>query len=111
MKEHITPSQAKEITKEQFYTLFKNQHWACVNRNDWADYHHKKVTIGKMLYMIKDSNYYGNFSIKSKYAVNSKAIAWVIEGERAIGSINLSCTDLCDGLWEIIKIIKGVRKL
>ena len=45
MKYHITPKQAKEITEEQFYSMFNE----IVPRKDWANYHHRKMTIGKMI--------------------------------------------------------------
>ena len=48
MKQHITPSQAQEITEEQFYSLFDE----IVKRKDWANFHHKKVAIGKCIEII-----------------------------------------------------------
>jgi len=58
LKQHITPSQAQEITEEQFYSLFDE----IVKRDDWANFHHKKVTIGKCIEII---NRYLFWSIKS----------------------------------------------
>lgn len=51
MKQHITPKQAKQLTESQFYSLFKE----IVPRKDWANYHHKKVTIGKIMEVLQDS--------------------------------------------------------
>ena len=45
MKQHLTPKQLLEVTEEQFYSLFDE----IVKRNDWSKYHHKKMTIGKMI--------------------------------------------------------------
>ncbi|MCP1184911.1 hypothetical protein [Paenibacillus sp. 1781tsa1] len=45
MKYHITPKQAKEVTEEQFYSFFSD----IVPRKDWANYHHRKMDIGKMI--------------------------------------------------------------
>lgn len=45
MKQHITPKQAKQLTETQFYSLFDE----IVPRADWSHFHHKKVTIGKLI--------------------------------------------------------------
>jgi hypothetical protein len=43
------PKQAKYLTEKQFYNLFDE----VVPRKDWFKYHHKKVTIGKLLEIIR----------------------------------------------------------
>ncbi|WP_079709800.1 hypothetical protein [Paraliobacillus ryukyuensis] len=48
MKQHITPKRAKEITEDQFYNMFDD----IVPREDWYKYHHKKVTIGKLIELL-----------------------------------------------------------
>jgi len=54
VKQHILPKQAKEITEEQFYSLFPGKlHDNVVERKDWANFHHKKITIGKMIELLK----------------------------------------------------------
>jgi aminopeptidase-like protein len=50
LKQHITPNQAKKLTEKQFYGLFAE----LVPRKDWANYHHKKITIGKLLEIIRE---------------------------------------------------------
>lgn len=45
IKYHITPKQAKEVTEEQFYSFFSE----IVPRKNWANYHHRKMDIGKMI--------------------------------------------------------------
>lgn len=50
MKQHITPKQAKQLAESQFYSLFDE----IVPRADWAHYHHKKVTIGKLIESLGD---------------------------------------------------------
>jgi hypothetical protein len=52
MKQHITPKQAKQLTETQFYNLFDE----IVPRKDWFNYHHKKVTIGKLIEVIRKYN-------------------------------------------------------
>lgn len=49
MKEHITPKQAQQLAEGDFYNLFKIE----VKREDWYKYHHKKVTIPKLLGVLK----------------------------------------------------------
>lgn len=90
MKQHITPSQAKEITEEQFYKLFKNQHWECVHRKDWADYHHKKVTIGKMIEILITNN------VEDLHYIFDIWFSDIKYGQKS---------ELCDTLWEEIKSI------
>lgn len=46
MKQHITPSQAREITEQQFYSLLPGE---IVNRSDWSKFHHRKITIGRLI--------------------------------------------------------------
>ena len=58
MKIHITPAQAQEITEDKFYSLFDE----IVKRKDWANFHHKKITIGKCIEII---NQYSFWTIKS----------------------------------------------
>lgn len=45
MKQHITPKQANELGENMFYELFPD----LVRREEWAKYHHKKITIGKLI--------------------------------------------------------------
>jgi hypothetical protein len=49
LKQHVTPKQAQEFTENQFYSLFDE----VVPRKDWANYHHKKLTIGKIIEVIR----------------------------------------------------------
>ncbi|PLS19150.1 hypothetical protein CVD28_01710 [Bacillus sp. M6-12] len=56
MKQHIVPKQAKQLTEQQFYDLFEE----IVPRKDWANYHHKKVTVGKLIEVLRG---YGQLEI------------------------------------------------
>ncbi|GAA4879176.1 hypothetical protein GCM10023310_69130 [Paenibacillus vulneris] len=86
MKYHITPKQAKEITEEQFYSMFNE----IVPRNDWANYHHKKMTIGKMIdYLDK--------VIVRKCNLDKKWYVILLDDNQFCGN------ELTDALWEAIK--------
>ncbi|OBG93862.1 hypothetical protein A9X05_09165 [Mycobacterium sp. E3298] len=91
MKQHIFPKQATEIGKEQFYSLFDE---GLVDRKDWANYHHKKMTIGKMIEVLTNMNW--NLDIRKMN--DSFRVSNVIANGRA-----LSRTELCDALWEAVK--------
>lgn len=87
MKQHITPEQAQEITEEQFYNLFEDVlEEKIVHRSDWYKYHHKKMTIGKMIAILVQYKIVGfeNYCIDFEW----------YEG----------C--LCDALWETVKVGK-----
>lgn len=87
MKQHIMPKQAKQLTKDEFYRLFPD----LVVRDDWANYHHKKITIGKMLEIL--------FDLKIKvYIENSKpASVYDITNKKEYCDEELS-----NALWEAI---------
>lgn len=85
MKYHITPKQAKEITEEQFYSLFNE----IVPRKDWANYHHKKVTIGKMIDYLDEVNITKSLLTK-KFIIN-------------VDDIEYEAIELTDALWLAIK--------
>lgn len=84
MKYHISPKQAKEITEEQFYSMFNE----IVPRKDWANYHHKKMTIGKMIDWLDGVNV-NRGSDKLWYVIS--------EHKEFIGK------ELADALWEATK--------
>lgn len=65
MRQHITPKQAKQLTKEQFYSLFPD----LVIRDDWANYHHKKITIGKIIEILKDKGVKIEISICTPFKI------------------------------------------
>ena len=85
MKYHIKPKQAKEITEQQFYSMFNE----IVPRNDWANYHHRKMTIGKMIDWLDGVN------------INKGASKWHItvndDGKE------YAAKELTDALWEAVK--------
>lgn len=87
MKQHITPKQAQEVSKEQFYSAFEE----LVNRKDWATYHHKKMTIGKMMEILK------NFSVSSAKG-NVKWTVYLPE-ER----MTFQDKELVNALWKAVK--------
>lgn len=82
MKYHITPKQAKEITEEQFYSMFNE----IVKRDDWANYHHRKMTIGKMIDFLDGVKIY-------KSPFNHQ---WEVD-DTYFGK------ELTDALWEAVK--------
>ncbi|PGT89817.1 hypothetical protein [Bacillus thuringiensis] len=90
MKQHITPKQAKEVTEAQFYSLFGE----IVPRSDWANYHHTKMTIRKMIECLGGANIEvnpaGGFGIEAN-------------GKRYVEK------ELADALWLAVKdaITKG----
>ena len=91
MKQHITPKQAQEISEEQFYSLFSE----IVHRKDWYDFHHKKVTIGKMIEILGENLYAMTQYEESShwYVVIGKWNGWRIDGEQ-----------LVDCLWKAVKV-------
>lgn len=89
MKQHITPKQAKELTKEKFYELFPD----LVIRNDWSNYHHKKITIGKMLEVLKEHN----IEIEIKIVINKPVIVKDLSNNKEYYDMELS-----NILWKII---------
>lgn len=93
MKQHITPSQAKEITEEQFYSLFDDE---IVYRKDWADYHYKKITIVKMIEILQDIG----ITIQDKYNSGWEVTLWKWNGH---GNDSFENEELCDTLWEAVK--------
>lgn len=75
MKQHITPAQALEITEDQFYSLFDE----IVKRKDWANFHHKKVTIGKCIELLDFSlikieydGFINNYYVQTNKGTNGK---------------------------------------
>lgn len=82
MKYHITPKQAKEVSESQFYSLFDE----LVKRDNWANYHHKKMTIGKMIDYLDTVEIWRNPSTG----------LWEVDG------VNAS-KELVDTLWESVK--------
>lgn len=86
MKYHITPKQAREVTEEQFYSMFNE----IVHRKDWDTYHHKKMTIGKMIDFLDEVTI-------TKSVLNSQWYVKLLDEEEYHGK------DLTDALWEAIK--------
>lgn len=87
MKYHIKPKQAKEITEKQFYSMFNE----IVPRDDWANYHHRKMTIGKMIDWLDGVNI-------NKSAFDHKWYAIVNDDEK-----EYTGKELTDALWEAVK--------
>lgn len=95
MKQHITSKQADEISKYKFYTLFPD----LVIRDDWSKFHHKKITIGKMIELLMDRGYC--------YTIDyGKLEVWILGN---ITTKKTYCPEvkldnlLCDALWEAVK--------
>lgn len=85
MKYHIKPKQEKEITEEQFYSMFDE----IVPRSDWANYHHRKMTVGKMIDLL-DVVTISKDSITLQWKVE-------VDNEFYYGK------ELVDALWEAVK--------
>lgn len=81
MKQHITPSQAKQLTEGQFYSLFEE----IVPRKNWSNYHHRKMTIGKMIEIL------GTVTITRSDDGN----LWVVDDR-------YTHKELVDALWEAV---------
>jgi hypothetical protein len=90
IKQHITPKQALELSEEQFYLLFPD---GIVKRKDWANYHHKKVTIGKMIEIL-DSEHLEINKVDGKFRVANN-----FPNGTAFYRV-----ELVDALWEAVKI-------
>lgn len=86
MKYHITPKQAREVSEDHFYSMFDE----IVRRNDWANYHHRKMTIGKMIDLL------GEVTINKSKVDN----LWCV---LTISDIDFRGKELTDALWEAIK--------
>ncbi|RYI30497.1 hypothetical protein EVU96_08775 [Bacillus infantis] len=86
MKYHITPKQAKQITEDQFYSMFNE----IVPREDWANCHHRKMTIGKMI------DYLDEVTI-GKSIVDGLWNVFTLDEENYTGK------ELTDALWEAVK--------
>lgn len=98
MKQHITPKQAAEVSEIEFYSLFPE---GIVKREDWANYHHKKVTIGKMIECLGV-----NYSIvvnipNDKYGFIP--LCTISSGSDFYLSQYFRLDRLCDQLWEACK--------
>lgn len=88
MKQHITPKQAMEISEKQLYSLFSE---GIVQRDGWANYHHKKVTIGKMI---------ENLQVGCDFSLSNSFIgSWYVY----VDDNEYSNKKLCDALWEAVK--------
>jgi hypothetical protein len=91
IKQHITPKQALQITEAQFYSLAPD---GFVKRNDWANYHHKKITIGKMIEFLCNNGWNVEIhKVGSEFRVANN----VKDGH------GFTHKELCDALWEAIK--------
>lgn len=102
MKQHITPKQFQELPKEISCKVFD------LNARDWRGYkddfygyHHKKITIGKMIETLMDKGYhytieYGKLYIWEMGDITTKKVF--------CPDIKLD-TLLCDALWDAVKYI------
>ena len=105
MKQHITPTQALEIFEDQFYSFFDSE--GMVKRDDWFSYHHKKVTIGKMIELLSDKY---SMPHMVKHCTEGK-VYHIVNGRGYHIEYENNCTELCDALWEAVKVIKGYNSL
>lgn len=99
MKQHISPSQAQEITEEQFYSLFDE----IVKRNDWANFHHKKITIGKCIEILEAHDKCINMTNAVFGVEFDNKFTWEVR-IRHLDKLNYQ-TELIDALFEVVKSI------
>jgi hypothetical protein len=91
MKQHVTPKQLAEVSKETVHKLLEVT--STIDRANYFEFHCKKMTVGKMIEQL-DAN------IANIENLNG---SWEI-------TLNPSCktileNELCDVLWEAVKII------
>lgn len=98
MKQHITPKQFQELPKEISCKVFdlNPRDWRGY-KNDFYGYHHKKITIGKMIELLNDNNV-TDIGIKLNSDRNNIGV-WV--GDKKINTFNNP--ELCDSLWDAVK--------
>jgi hypothetical protein len=96
MKQHILPNQAAEVSKEFFYSLFDE----LVDRKDWSNYHHKKVTIGKMIECLESEQYPTLHIDKQLKCGMQKENRYDVFQQ---GRGKSHGDTLCDALWEAVK--------
>jgi len=90
MKQHISPMQAREVTEEQFYSFYPEGE--LVRRKDWATYHHKKMTIGKMIEIMTNKGHKITIDNCTPCSVKD----YMIDKEYCQMSV-------CDTLWDAVK--------
>ena len=102
MKQHITPSQALEITEEQFYSLFDE----IVRRKDWANFHHKKVTIGKCIEILERKYYFVSFRmLRDLTQPNEKICLHLWPNAMSDEHSQIWGAEVIDALWQAVKEI------
>lgn len=100
MKAHIRPKQAKEVTKEEFYSLFDE----LVDRDDWHHFHHKKMTIAKMIEILDENSYYWEIDNVDE----DDGFNVIVHYEDKVTRM-FTRSKLCDTLWEAVKHIIEVE--
>lgn len=85
MNGHITPKQAKQVSEKAFYSFFDE----IVKRDDWSNYHHKKMNVAKMIEILDQ------VTIR-KNAIDGNWKLIVFEKE-------YESKELVDVLWEAVK--------
>lgn len=99
MKQHITPTQASEVTFEEFKKIYMG---TLVERDDWAKFHSGKMTIGRLIQFINSE--LGYFDIMFGEEGHVKTLASSAE-KRVF--YNLKGNELVDVLWKIAKQLIG----
>lgn len=107
MKQHITPKQAKEITEEQFYSMFCTDQTSfdrIVKRKDWANYHHKKVTIGKCIEILERKFYFVSLRmLRDLTQPNEKICLHLCPDAMNEDHSQIWGSEVIDALWEAVK--------
>ena len=88
MKQHITPSQLKEIPIKISSVIFGGTY---ENRKNYYAYNAKKMTIGKMIEILK--NKYGDQWCEKVFFATRD------------GDVFENGDCLCDALWEAVKYV------
>ena len=95
MKQHVTPQQLREISKERLVEVYGNKYGSALNtsRKDFYEYHHKKFTIGKIIEILKNKNPYDLGHLIGNIIIPDFVVDY--HGKEL---------ELCDALWEELKL-------
>lgn len=90
MIQHILPKQMMEISEKTLVEVFGFNN----NRKDFYNYHHKKLTIGKMIEFL--------MMIGWNIKIHREDMGFMVEND-VLNGCNYVYSELCDGLWEAVK--------
>ena len=109
MKQHLLPKQVLEVTKEQFYSLFPDDQHSVdrlVDRKDYATFHHKKMTIGKLIKTIRIRNQLQIYTVDNVWCVQLFE-SHICANDEVDCIWENSSKELVDVLWQAVKEALG----